>query len=788
MQKTPSTFTFGGFSTKSNGSGHRRTPSWNIKSNMEAMDASTAKTKAAATEVKRITFSKEAFNLVAQFVTGLKKYVASDGTASKNRKCLFMVGNLDKTEITEEAQEFLARDAENPHSLHLFPKYTKAATSLWDDLEKERPLHEDDYIDLMTNGCYYISIPDSLASSCSPGDIVLLYDVRFSVHVAREDLKNVKKLESLTPAQTAWKGKRATKVVEGTTIEYDVKPRKPRFFFTAKFGTKLPAVSIESLMKVYQDQGFLTHHIGNPLADGSSRSSAYTEDEDVFRMNKQWYDSQEIVRISYDPQYDGSVMSMPFFAPDGKAYSFEVFSFPDRYISENDIKSDECKFDCVKSRTETDIKNKAWCFMVRVSQRVWEKAANPDDYADTDGFDTDHPVEDTLFSARINIYKEVLERDFGIFSYGIWIPFVSCYGKYFRGTFQCILNWKKTQNRMDRLESLAGAGGMSSGGGGEDGGERDTLASRPFDYTIDYTCNSILFSMRDFIKRIGVPIRKDTASKLLDTLQRSRRRPDATQTGSVASMSQIPTKARHSVACLNELQGISVAKKILEEPSNQAYAVLLPNPEHLGAKLFGMIEELTNQADGSVLLEALHLGVPLNTKKYGNTPIGKLVGTFEMTGYESKCEHPLIFIVGDDDSSTYTHEADTLAKFLGISGEMLPQLSAYLKGEPIPEEKGKEHAEEEDVKDEEADYEEIRQTDQEILEMGTQNALMETLGSQDIFPEVDEGDLEADEGHEMPLEKPPAPSGKRKSSGSSRAKSKPGSRRTSSKRPRSRRV
>ncbi|MHA1682711.1 MAG: hypothetical protein ACTSUE_17360, partial [Promethearchaeota archaeon] len=315
-KKMQNTFNF----TTSNG--HRRTSSWNLKTNREAMDASTAKTKAAATEVKRITFTKDAFNLVGQFITSMKQYVSPDGTASKNRKCLFMIGNLDKTEITEDAQNFLVRDEENRHALKLYPKYTRAATFLWDDLEKERPLHDDDYINLITNGCYYISIPDSLASSCSPGDIVLLYDVRFNVHVAREDLKNVKKLDNLTSAQTAWKGKKATKTIEGTTIEYDIKPKDPRFFFTAKFGSKLPSVSSSSLIKVYKDQGFVTHHIVNPLAGGIDRKmSTFENNEDVFRMKKEWYESKEIVRIAYDPQYDGKEMKLPIFAPDGNAYS-----------------------------------------------------------------------------------------------------------------------------------------------------------------------------------------------------------------------------------------------------------------------------------------------------------------------------------------------------------------------------------------------------------------------------------------------------------------------------------
>ncbi|MHA1680607.1 MAG: hypothetical protein ACTSUE_06330 [Promethearchaeota archaeon] len=423
----------------------------------------------------------------------------------------------------------------------------------------------------------------------------------------------------------------------------------------------------------------------------------------------------------------------------------------------------------------------AWRFMIRISQRVWSKAANPKNFPETDGYDIDNPVEDTFISARINIYKEVLERDFGILSYNIWVRFISCYNNYFRGIFQCLINWKKTMNRMERLSTFAGATTNENG-------DEDTLNSRPFDYTINYTCNSVLFSLREFIQRIGVPIEKDTAASLLDSLQKERRSPDASQLGSVVSVSQLATKARHGVACLNELQSISVAKKVLSETSNKAYAVLLPNPEHLGAKLFSMIEAITDSKDGSALLNALHLGVDLDMKKYGSTSIGKLTETFEMTGYTSKCKHPLVFVIGDIDTLSCTKEAETLSEFLGIADEMIPQLTAYLKGEPM-DVKGKTKKSDDQIKTEEKHVYFSKEVE-DALEMGTQEALIDTQTS--IESEVDIGmpeEHEEDNGDDYDDEISHSSSSKRKSSSSkSKSKSRPGLRRSSHpKRPRTRR-
>lgn len=791
MIKNPSTFNFlsGPSSEGSSGGNGRRRISWNVKSNVDALDASTTSTKVAATLVKRIQFSKTAFNLNVQFISALKEYPGSG-----ERKCLFMLGNLEKTPITEDAADYLVRDPENSHSLHLIPKYTKAAKTLWLDLENERPLSDEDFIDLRTNGCYYISVPSSLASSCSPGDFVQLFDVLFTVHVQREQFKNINKLSDIPESQRAWKGKMVTKKVEGSDVEYEieVKPRKPSFKFKAKFGTKLPTVSVASLVKVYQEQRFLTYHIDNPSQEilryrgrdgGAEDGDAY--DEDVFRMKKEWYEPKDIVRIVYNAQYDGSNPPVPIIGPDGKAYSLEILSYPNVYISENDFKSDEVKFDCAKSRTNVDEKNKAWCFMIRGSQRVWKKADNPADFLDTDGYDTENPVEDSFFSAKINVYKEVIDRDFGILSDPLWTRFISCYHNYFAGIFQCTVNWKKTESRMDRLMNCATGG--AGGGEHEEGGDSGA-SSRPFDFTLDYACNSVLFSMRDMIQQFGVPIDKKTGMDLLDKLVEIRRKPDATDMrGSVSDVSELSTKAKHSIVCLNELKSVESAKSYLRESFNRAYAILLPEPSNLGLDMFNVIKGITDESDGTALLRALHFGESVDKTKHGDE-LSSVWNSLKMTGYSSKALHPLIFAVGDIEKSAYEQEATTLSRFLGISSEMVPHLHDWLQGEPLEPSKGKETSEvPEPVKSEKR----VTFDEQEILEMGTQNALMEMQGSYEDNADIDLPDDEvSDLGDDE--EGSSARSSKRKSSSASspiKSKSRPGLRKSVSKRPRtSRRV
>jgi len=799
MIKNPSTFNF---LSGTSGNGHRRRAYWNIKSNVDALDASTTSTKFAASAIKRIQFSKEAFNMVVQFIHPLKEYPDSN-----ERKCLIMLGNLEKTPITAKAAEYVERDPENPNSIHLIPKYTEAAKTLWKDLETERPLSEEDFIDLRTHGCYYISLPTSLVNSCSPGDFVQLYDVLFTVHVKRDQYKNLNKLSDLTEAQREWKGKMATKRVEGTGVEleYEVKPMKPSFKFKAKFGHKLSTVSVGSLVKVYKEQQFLSYYIENPMQrlvkHGGGRSIVYGDDydEDVFRMRKEWYEPKNIVCIVYDAMYDGSVPTNPIFAPDGKAYVFEVLSYPNEYISDNDFKADEVKFDCAKSRTEVDKKNKAWCFMIRASQRVWTKAPNPEEYADTDGYDTDHPTEDTIFSAKINVYKEVIERDFGIVSDALWTRFISCYHKYFRGVFQCLINWKKTENRMDRLIGFAGTAGEHDDNG--DGGG----ASRPFDFTVDYSCNSVLFSMREMIQRFGIPVDKKTANQLLDNLVEVRRRPDATKMrGSVSDVTELATKSKHSIVCLNELKSMDTAKAYLAERFNRAYVVLLPESSNLGVEMFKVIESITEEREGTALLRALHFGDPLNKSNYGDE-LSSVFNSLKMTGYATKALHPLIFAVGDIQEHAYCQEATTIAKFLGISSDMEPELVEWLQGESSGgsgEKPSVSRGEHEEIMESEIIPKEERHVsfdqdkqhqqcqDQEILEMGTQNALVETLGS---YEESQEEDTELPEERDQPAESGDKKGGslpkssKRKTS--TKPKYRPGFRKGVSKRPRtSRRV
>jgi hypothetical protein len=754
-----------------------------MKSNIAALDASTSSTKTAATAVKRIKFSKNAFNLVGKFVSAAKQY-----PDSSECKILVEFGNLEKTAINEEAADYVVRDTENSHCLRLYPKYTEAAKTLWKDLETERPLHPEDFIELRTNESHYISVPAALAASLSPGDIVQLYDVLFTVHVQREQYRNINRLSDLSEGQKEWKGKKMVKKVEGTDVEVevDIKPKNPKFKFKARFGAKLPTVSVASLEKVYKEQQMVTYHIENPrthILARAGRSGYDGGDDEVFRMRKEWFQPNDVVRIYYDAQYDGSVPSEPIVGPDGRVYSFEVVPYPNEYISENDFKSDEVKFDCAKSRTEVDKKEMAWCFMIRISQRVVGKASDPEAYAATDGYDTDHPIEDSRFSVKINLYKEVIHRDFGILSHPLWFRFISCYHNYFRGIFQCLINWKKTENRMDRLLNFAGAAAEV-----DEGGE----TARPFDFTIDYTCKSILFSMRDMIQRFGVPIDKKTAKELLDKLTEVRRKPSSTEMrGSVSDVSELATKAKHSVVCLNEIRSMEAAKSYLSEGFNRAYAILLPEPSNLGVDMFNVLASITDKAAGTALLRALHFGESISKSKFGDE-VAQVGSSLKMTGYSSKALHPLIFAVGDIDASAYDQEASTLSKFLGISSEMAPHLAGWLRGEEAVAGDSREHEEDEEepVKTEKH----VVFTDeqqQEILEMGTQNALMDAIqyDVSDIdMPEDDYGDgyddSHADESSSSSRSSGSSRSSKRKPTSSTRSKTKPSTRKSASKRPR----
>ncbi len=760
-----------------------RRKKWSVPSNRRGMDATTSSTKTAATSVKRIKYSKEAFNVIVQFVTAGRKYKAPDGKESNNRKCVFMFGNLEKTPITESASGYLTR-GDDPNTLLLHPKYLEASEKLWKDLEEERPLHPDDYITLRTNECYYISVPDTLAASCSVGDFVLLFDVYFGVRVGRDSLKNVLRLDSITEAQRAWKGKKATRkdVHTGANIEYEVKPINPRFFFSARFGTKLPNVSLPSLLKVYQEHNFLTHHIACPETQISIAPAAgYHEDNEVFRMDKVWFEPKDVARIYYDASNDGMADAEAFIAPDGSAHIFEVMAYPDSRISDNDIKYDMEKFKCVRSRSQLDQFNKAWCFMLRISQRIFTKSDDPDAFPETGGYDIDNPTETSYVSAKINLYKETIERDFGILSDTEWIQFITCYSPFFRGIFQCIVHIAKTGERMDRLRAFSSA---DQGINGD---------SRPFDYSIDYACNAILFSLQDFIKRIGIPIEKETACQILDSVQELRDiTPDEEDMmGHVSSVNELVTKKKHAVACLNQLKSMETAKKWLRQPSVQTYAVLMPDPSTLGAELFEMIESIQDQGQGTTLLRALEFNEDIDKEVHG--PLEEMRRSLHLSGYARKAMSPLIFALGTIDEEYYAKEAETISKFLGIAEDKISQVKEWLGDGVVAVDEQNENilAETPPPVEKEVDP----RDDDELYGLMSQNALLQQQELLDederhvefkIPEQMDESEVSP---HQSSKGKRASVASKRKhSSSSSKPKARTSTRKPSSKKPRARRA
>ncbi len=245
---------------------------------------------------------------------------------------------------------------------------------------------------------------------------------------------------------------------------------------------------------------------------------------------------------------------------------------------------------------------------------------------------------------------------------------------------------------MDRLRSFSSA--STNEMQASEGSSADAALSRPFDYSIDYTCNSILFPMPDFVRQIGLPIDVATAAEILDKVELFHALLDEEAASLlVSSVTNLGTYKSHAVACLNELKSMMTAKAYLGHGNLQVYAVLLLERGHMTPPIFTNLSTINDVKAGTAVLRALQFGEAFDTATFG-PELTTVVSTLQMLGYKDKALLPLIFAVGKINTEYYADEAVSVSSFLGIAEDKLPYVKAHLAGKeyhpPVPSVKEKE--------------------------------------------------------------------------------------------------
>jgi hypothetical protein len=408
-----------------------------------------------------------------------------------------------------------------------------------------------------------------------------------------------------------------------------------------------------------------------------------------FSFNPIYYTPTRFDNIEYDASYVGEEnVSLYSNAADTNRYAFQVFPIPEKMIDDS---MEEDKPSCESGSFKNfDVKVKAWVFTFQVWERLFTKATEQtaakrglplEAFDATQGFDLIEPVYDYFFTTRIGIYKETIENVFGIKDKNTWKRFIEIYGKYFRGIFQCRINYKNTKRRKQTLEYYKTC--QSSNGGGSTLNKKRTsydgdntsssssvaappttvlpdLENRMPDFTIAYNCDNIIFDLVEWVERIGIPVGKEIAVKLCDNLK--------LQYGRIANIDDYRKETiykNHGVICLNEIKETTVINSIMESSWCRTYVVFLP--KDLFKSKFDMIENIKDNVIGDKIVESYLLNkIVLNDSDESN-PLyncaSKLIETFLEQKEESL--FPLLYAVCEKDPSYYKEEAKTLCKFMG---------------------------------------------------------------------------------------------------------------------------
>lgn len=579
-------------------------------------------------------FSSTALNLPVQFVGSCKL-----NERSKKRKAYFRMGNLAMLSITSEASPYTVQDPDNPHIIRLYPMYNSLSLMQWPKLDVTFPLDPTDCIVLESDKVYVISVDPELCEDMKSGDFLELVDVRFTVFASRDEIPDRirDKYKNPNGKGIAWKN------VPEEELAWSPKTHKiePIFFFNAKSYKALPSVSTESILKVFDNRGLVSHFIPKPteeqLAYYTRNARKYSNNDSRTEGNgisSEVYDSEldamvpEITAPSIDPE-GGSEGRMVIYqeANEGNAKTKpEAFRMPDRfnpipiflipfdgsdsgepmqhfrketgtiqtletyYVSSDEINMHDAAKDKEETKRLKDFKvpgifEKSWRFTFDAIQAEYKLKFGDD--GQPDGFD-DIPVNKENVMCRMNIYERTIEESFGIYEDKAWERFIALYKPYFRATIQCQANWNRTKSRMERIQSISSGGSSSFVVTGMDTDMEgdsvyDNSSSLGYSHAFEWNADHIIFDFRKMIGSIGVPISSDMANnfaKRLGYLRRQGRAPH----GIYSDVKNMKVWNTHAVACMNAFSDHGKAVRYIESGlEKQYFLVLLPTKLLSGA-------------------------------------------------------------------------------------------------------------------------------------------------------------------------------------------------------------
>jgi len=673
-----------------------------------------AKAKADAESTDVVFCNPNALNLTVQLVAPLPE------KDSRNRKVIVCMGEMATVNITTECSSYVQRDPMAPNVLRIIPTYTRNTPRIWPKIDKLHPLSEEDSIYLVSYGYYVISVPSSLVKAVAPGEFVTLTDVSFEVFIPR-DLPPGTKLSELSESQLAWtdemvekagavfyfRAKTFTSLSKKAPVSQRslIKLYEDRGLITRWIDAyDVEDMNVNSALKTGRFAGpYGVNHAGETESEGEedskkfievSRGDAIKVTEPLVTSGKGDTDIKDekgkvMFHNKYAYLYEPMRIDMiPYNSAAGVEDDIELFPVPggnvqrafltwpvaDRFISSKDEK-DAAVYEAVKSRDELDIKLKSWQFTFSAWQRMYgppseskmaKEGKTLADYEATDGINLETPIRDELVSARVCIYNDTIERDFGILNKDSWTHFIQLYGNFFSGILKCRVDGKRTLQRMERLNTiLAEHASVGMGGGG--GGEEETgLAERNYDLSIHYRCGGILFDMREWVRKIGVPVSQEMALKLLPSMTAERNLPR------VNDIKEIPTFNNQAVACLNEIRSATTCAAYIESGNMKVYVVFMPG--RLNPTRMKIIEDIDDPVAGDQLMNL----VVLRSQKYTGGIHDPSIESIQRFLLEERDDSlfPLLFGVCDITPEFYNNEASTVSKFLGIHDTTL--LSEWL--------------------------------------------------------------------------------------------------------------
>jgi hypothetical protein len=682
-------------------------------------------------------FSSTALNLPVQYVGACKI-----NERSKNRKAYFRMGNLSMLTITGEASPYAVQDPENPHIIRLYPAYNSLTLMQWPKLDACFPLDPNDCIVLESDKVYVISVDPELCEDMKAGEFLELVDVRFSVFASRDELPDrIKdKYKNANGKGVSWKS------VPEEELAWSPKTHtiKPNFFFNAKSYKALPSVSTESILKVFDNRGLISHFIPKPTEE---QLAFYTRNAKKYSPQNESTEGKGLPSEVYDAELDAMV---PAIAPpslgdaegdsDGRMVIYqdavkdktkaEAFRMPDRFTpipiflvpfdgSESGepmqhfckdtgtiqtletyyVSSDEInKHDAEKDKEETKrlqnykvpgIYEKCWRFTFDVIQAEYNVTFGED--GQPSGFD-DTPVKKENVMCRMNIYERTIDGCFGIYEDKTWERFVVLYKPYFHATIQCQANWVRTKSRMERIQSISSGGhssfvvtGMNEDMGGDVGYAEDS-SSLNYSHAFEWNADHIIFNLREMIASIGVPISATMADNFAKRLGYLRRQGKAPH-GTYSDVKNMKVWNTHAVACMNAFSDHGQAVRYIEsELEKQYYLVLLPTKLLSGAFSKGIYSWPEGSTEmGDQLVSILYDIDPENPTprdpskttvafdpSIHDPRVGDVADCLIKSDFKTDKDvlTALLFAVWPINESSFAHEAEAVAKFLGIPDQV----------------------------------------------------------------------------------------------------------------------